>query len=56
MQTTFLVELRFWIEDLVARYYKNYVDGKGIEDKMGMTLQSLEMYWYISSKTKSYQI
>ena len=33
MQTTFLIDLGFWIEGLVARCYKDYVNGKGVEDK-----------------------
>ena len=46
--------MRFWVEGLVARYYKNHVNKK-ILDKMGITLQSIKMYVYIDSKTKSYQ-
>ena len=56
MQTTFLVELGFWLEGLEARHYKNHIKMKGIEDKMGMTLWSLKIYGYIDSKIKSYQI
>ena len=56
MQTTFFVELRFWVENLVARCYKNQVNGKGVKEEMGMTLRNIEMYGYIGSKTKSYQI
>ena len=37
----------------MARCYKDYLSKK-ILDKIGMTLQSFEMYEYISSKTKSY--
>ena len=55
MQTTFLVEMRFLVESLVARYYEDHVS-KRIFSKMGMTLQSLETYGYIGSKTKTYQI
>ena len=40
----------------MARCYKDYVDGKGVEDKIGMALQSLKMYEYISNKIKSYQM
>ena len=56
MQTTFLIELRFWLEDLEAKYYKDHVSKKRIEDKRWMTLQSLKTYRYIGSKTKNYQI
>ena len=52
----FFVELGFRVKDLKARRYKNHIGRKGIEDKIGMTLQSLEMYGYIGNKTKSYQI
>ena len=55
MQTTFHVEIRFWIESLVTRCYKDHMSRK-ILDKMGMTLRSLETYGYIDSKTKSYRI
>ena len=50
---TFLVRIKFWVKDLVARCYENHVSKK-ILDKMGMTLQSLETYGYIDSKTKNY--
>ena len=56
MQTTFFVELEFWVEDLVARCYEDYMSRKRVENRIGMTLRSLEMYGYIGSKTKSYQI
>ena len=52
---TFLIEIGFWVEGLIARYYKDYVS-KGILDRMDMILQSLETYGYIGSKTKNYQI
>ena len=55
MQTTFLVEMGFWLEGLVARCYKDHVS-KRMLGRMGMTLWSLETYGYIGSKTKSYQI
>ena len=29
MQTTFFIKLGFWLEGMVARCYKKYVDGKG---------------------------
>ena len=54
MQTTFFVELRFWVEGLEIRRYKDYVSKRKILDRMGMTLQSLETYGYIGNKTKSY--
>ena len=44
------------MKSLEAKHYKNHVGRKGIKDKMGITLWSLKMYWYISSKIKSYQI
>ena len=55
MQTTFFVEMRFLIEDLVARCYKDHVSRR-ILDRLGMTLRSFEIYRYIDNKTKSYQI
>ena len=56
MQTTFLIELRFWLEGLEAKYYKGHVSRKEIEDRMGITLWNLKTYRYIGSKIKSYQI
>ena len=56
MQTTFLIKLGFWVEGLVAWCYKGHVDRKEVEDRISMTLQSLEMNRYIGNKTKSYQI
>ena len=55
MQMTFLVEMRFLIESLVARCYKGHVSRR-VLGKMGIILWSLETYRYIGSKTKSYQI
>ena len=40
---TFLVEVGFWLEGLVARSYVGYV-GKRMLDRMGMTLWSLKTY------------
>ena len=54
MQTTFLVELRFWVEGLGARHYENHVSRKQKVDKMDMTLRNVKMHRYIGSKTKSY--
>ena len=56
MQTTFLIEVGFWVKGLIARCYKDHVSRKRILDRMGMTLRSLQTYGYIDSKTKSYQI
>ena len=54
MQTTFFVELRFWVEGLEAKHYKDHVGKKRIKDKISMTLWSHKTYGYISNKTKSY--
>ena len=56
MQKTFFVELQFWMEGLEASRYENNISGKKIEDRMGITLQSLKIYGYIGSKIKSYQV
>ena len=42
------------MEGLETRHYKDYIGKKGIKDRMEMTLQNLEIYGYIGSKTKSY--
>ena len=44
------------MEGLEAKYYKNHVGRKKIEDRVGIILRSLKMYGYIGSKTKNYQI
>ena len=51
---TFLVEMVFWVEGLVARCYEDHVSRKRIFRWRGMTLWSLKTYGYIGSKTKSY--
>ena len=53
MQITFFIEIKFWVEGLVARYYKDYMSRK-ILDRMNMTLRSFETYGYLGNKTKSY--
>ena len=42
----------FWVEDLVARCYKNYVTRK-ILDRIGITLRNLKTYEYISRRLKA---
>ena len=54
MQTTFFVEMRFWLEGLAARCYKDH-GSKRMLGRIGMILWSLETYGYIGSKTKNYQ-
>ena len=56
MQTTFFVALGFLVEDLEAKHYKGHISKKEIEGRIGITLQSLKTYGFISSKAKSYQI
>ena len=53
---TFFVGLKFWVEGLKARRYKDHINRKGRVDKIEMILWSLETYRYICSKIKSYQI
>ena len=43
MQSTFLVEMRFWLEDLVARCYGDHVSRRML-GRMDMTLWSLKTY------------
>ena len=38
MQRTFLVKIRFWVEDLGGRYYKDHVGGSRIENIRYITL------------------
>ena len=42
------------MESLEPKCFKDYVNKKEIENRINITLQSLETYRYISSKTKSY--
>ena len=44
------------MKNLKVMHYKNHMDEKKIEDRIGIALWSLKMYGYISSKTKNYQI
>ena len=55
MQTTFLVEMGFWLEGLAARCYEGHVSRRML-GRVGMILWSLEIYGYIGSKIKSYRI
>ena len=42
MQTTFFIKIRFWVEDLKMRYYKNHMSGYKIESIRYVTLCNLK--------------
>ena len=38
MQTTFFIELGFWVEDLKVRYYKSHIGRNKIKNRTNLTL------------------